>query len=149
VLYQGFFSKTFDDYGTQCVGVRFSIGKLVELVYLDAMRCGTNNTGGGGGSVSDTTKLSLDRHGMDVLRASLGHPFTMMSNHPLSIVSSVHGLDAASSAERFVVASRLWTDGISAEYLAQSGVMASLLTQHREEAHGSGTSVSGISFIIY
>jgi hypothetical protein len=134
----------------KCVGVRFSIGKLVELVYLDAMRCGAINTrgGGSGGSVLDTTKLSLDRHAMDVLRASLGHPFTMMSSHPLSIVSSVHGLDAASSAERFVVASRLWTDGISAEYLAHSGVMASLLTQQREEAQGSGTSVSGVLFII-
>mmetsp|Transcript_21174 Transcript_21174/g.25502 ORF Transcript_21174/g.25502 Transcript_21174/m.25502 type:complete len:293 (-) Transcript_21174:1262-2140(-) len=47
-------------------------------------------------------------------------------------------MDAASSAERLFVASRLWAAGISAEYIPQSGVMMNLLKQQREETNSLG-----------
>lgn len=120
--------------------MRFFVGKLVELAYVDAALASPSNTGDW--SALDGTKVGLDRHGMDVLRASLGHPLNMMGPTIRCIVSGVHGLDAGSSTERFIVASRLWMEGISAEYLAQSGVMASLLKHQRGELQGAGTSVS-------
>ncbi len=103
----------------QCVGVRFYVGKLVELAYLDA----TNQSAKAGTS------------------ASLGYPLHLCTS-VRCVVASVHGMDSASTPERFVVASRLWLEGISAEYLAQSGVMASLLKEHREANRiGPGASV--------
>jgi hypothetical protein len=128
------------------VGVRFSVGKLVEQIYLDASLSNPNNQEEGWNG-SDTSKFTLDKHGMDVLRASLGHPLNYYSYSTRCVVSGVHGLDAGSTAERFLVASRLWAEGISAEYLTQSGVMLSLLSQQREESRESGTSVSSGLFL--
>lgn len=96
-------------------------------------------------SALDTTKFSLDKHGMEFLRASLGHPLNVMQPATSCVVSSVHGLDVGSSSDRFLVACRLWAGGISAEYLTQSGVMASLLHQQREDSQSQGTSVSSRS----
>lgn len=58
------------------------------------------------------------------------------------IVVGVNALEAADSAERFIVASRLWAEGIAAEYMAQSGVISSVIKENRDEVHGGGTSVS-------
>lgn len=77
---------------------------------------------------------------IEAIRASLGHPLSFMPQPTQCIVTSAHGLCAGSIPERFSVASKLWAAGISAEYLAQSGVLASLLKQQREEAQGLGTS---------
>lgn len=49
---------------------------------------------------------------MDLLRASLGHPLNFFKSTVRCIVSGVHGLDAGSCNERFVVASRLWAEGM-------------------------------------
>jgi hypothetical protein len=57
-------------------------------------------------------------------------------------VTGVNALDAVDSTDRFIVASRLWAEGISAEYMDQSGVINSLIKENREEVHGAGTSVS-------
>jgi hypothetical protein len=67
-----------------------------------------------------------DSQAMDVLRKSLGHPLDRAKT-VRCIVSGVHGMDAGSAPERLLVASRLWAEGISAEYIPQSGVMISLL----------------------
>ena len=88
--------------------MRFSVGKLVELAYVDAALASPSNTGDW--SALDGTKVGLDRHGMDVLRASLGHPLNMMCPTTRCIVSGVHGLDVGISTERFVVASHLWVE---------------------------------------
>jgi hypothetical protein len=87
------------------------------------------------------SELGSTDMGLDTLRASLGHPLFSYSYSARCVVSGVNGLDAASARERFVVVSRLWAEGIPAEYLAQSGVMASLLRQQREDTQGPGTSV--------
>jgi hypothetical protein len=91
----------------------------VELAYADAFK--------------QTSEIGTN--------ASLGHPL-LLSNSVRCVVASIHGMDSASSAERFLVASHLWREGISAEYLPQSGVMASLLKEQREEKRlGPGASV--------
>jgi hypothetical protein len=78
-------------------------------------------------------KSSIDKQGLEILRQSLGHP--LQYAEPIQcIVSSVHGMDTASTKERFLVASRLWQAGISAEYLPQSGVMLSLLKRLRDDS---------------
>lgn len=119
-----------------CAGVRFSVGKLVELVYLDAACC--NKT------AIDlwnelSQKSSLDKQGIDILRQSLGHPFEFAESITV-IVCSAHGMDSASTSERLVVASRLWAQGISAEYLPQSGIMLSILKRIRGDEPSSGAS---------
>lgn len=121
--------------------MRFFIGKLVELAYMDAALYSTNSTTEGL-LISDTTKFSLDKHGIDVLRTSLAHPFGLMQSTVRCIVTGVNALDGIDSAERFIVASRLWAEGISTEYMAQSGVINSLIRESREELQGTGTSVS-------
>lgn len=49
---------------------------------------------------------------MDLLRASLGHPLYFLSSTVRCVISGVHGLDAGSCNERFVVATRLWAEGM-------------------------------------
>lgn len=115
----------------KCVGVRFAVGRLVELMYLESNLAGSSIL-----EVQESGSLE----GMEAIRASLGHPLAFMPQPTQCIVTSVHGLNAATVAERFLVASKLWVAGLSAEYLAQSGVLASLLKQQREEAQGPGTS---------
>ena len=116
----------------QCVGVRFFVGKFVELAYLDAALAKVGTGSSEQWSGSDLTLKSMsDSQAMDALRMSLGHPLGL-SNTVRCIVTGVHGMDAASASDRLIVASRLWAEGISAEYIPQSGVMISLLRRYRE-----------------
>ena len=88
----------------------------------------------------------MERHGIDFLRRSLGHPLKMSSSVKC-IVASPNGMDSSSFSERFIVAARLWAEGISAEYMPQSGVMLSLLKRIKEETgREADASVSRIRF---
>ena len=121
----------------KCVGVRFSIGRLVELFYLEmslSNKILLKSYDASKGSNTDTG------HELEVIRGSLGAPLNAMPQPIQCIVASDNGLDAETAKERFLVSSRLWSEGISCEYLAQSGLMASLLKQQREELKGNGTS---------
>ena len=108
------------------MGVRFAIGKLVELLYYESTLVDQDSN-------LDLSQPSLERHGIDFLRRSLGHPLKM-STSVKCIVASPNGMDSSSSSERLLVAARLWAEGISAEYMPQSGVMLSLLKRIKEEA---------------
>lgn len=121
----------------KCVGVRFSIGRLVELFYLEmslSNKILLKSYDASKGSNADTG------HELEVIRGSLGAPLNAMPQPIQCLVASDNGLDAETAKERFLVSSRLWSEGISCEYLAQSGLMASLLKQQREELKGNGTS---------
>jgi histidyl-tRNA synthetase len=145
-----FGSALFNAYTTapipRCVGVKFFIGRLVELVYLESTIANSMSV-----DSYDLTRGSTQEamYGIDAIRASLGHPLNMMPSPTQCIVSSVHGLDSSTAQERFIVASKLWSEGISCEYLAQSGVLASLLKRQREEAQGAGTSVRSLFQLSY
>ncbi|KAG7354267.1 serine/threonine protein kinase [Nitzschia inconspicua] len=113
----------------KCCGLKVSIGRLVELIYLET-------------ALRQPVELSNTEtaQGMDSIRSSLGHPLQVLPPPTQAIVASVHGLDSASIPHRFTVAAKLWASGLSCEYLAQSGLISSLLKQHREESQGIGTS---------
>jgi hypothetical protein len=49
---------------------------------------------------------------MNLIRASLGHPLNLPQPYVRCIVSGVHGMDNESCNERFIVASRLWEEGM-------------------------------------
>ena len=116
------------------MGVRFAVGKLVELAYIDATLAHQNEK-----EIAEMTqKFSLERQGIDFLRRSLGHPLKMSST-VRCVVASPNGMDSSSSSERFLVAARLWAEGVSAEYLPQSGVMLSILKRLKEESNRDGT----------
>lgn len=125
----------------KCAGVRFLVGKLVELVYLDAALASVHSTTDNP-LISDSTKFSLDKHGIDLLRSSLAHPFSCIQSSIRCIVTGANSLDGTDSLERLVVASHLWMEGISAEYMTQSGVINSLIKETRDDAYGAVTSVS-------
>lgn len=108
-----------------CAGVRFSVGKFVELIYLDAALRGRRLT---------RNNNELDGSSKEALRKLTGHPFNFTKSVKV-IVTSVNGMDAASTPERFLVASKLWSEGISAEYLPQSSVMLSLLKHESLESN--------------
>ena len=108
------------------MGIRFAVGKLVELLYYEA-------TVVDHGDNSSLDVSQMERHGIDFLRRTLGHPLKMSSSVQC-IVASPNGMDSSSSSERFLVAAHLWSEGISAEYMPQSGVMLSLLKRIKEEA---------------
>lgn len=78
---------------------------------------------------------------MDALRQSLGHPLSL-ANTVQCVVTGVHGMDATSAPDRLLVASRLWAEGISAEYMPQSGVMISLLKRYRDSLEPLGDRVT-------
>lgn len=115
----------------------------MELVYLDASFASSSTTDNS--VISDSTKFSLDKHGIDVLRTSLAHPFSAIQSTVRCIVTGTNNLDGTDSLERLVVASRLWLEGISAEYMTQSGVINSLIKESRDDAYGAVTSVSFVS----
>lgn len=115
-----------------CAGVRIAVGKLTELIYLDATAYRRNPSD----TWSDSIQKLSDKHGIQLLRQSLAHPFSYAESVKVVVVS-VNGMDTASCRERFIVASRLWAEGISAEYLPQSGIMLSLLKRLREDASDS------------
>ena len=59
------------------------------------------------------------------MRSALGHPLPFL--HPVKvIVASISGMDG-SLPDRATIAARLCAEGISTEYIPQSGVMMSLL----------------------
>lgn len=128
----------------KCVGLRLFMGKLVELVYLDAAfalaKRMASNVNWSPANVSQIL-ANNDPHGMNVLRQSLGHPL-IYGPSVQCIVASVHGLDTESASERLLVASHLWRHGISAEYIAQSGVLLSLI---QPKLRGMGTPMSHAS----
>lgn len=137
-----FGSALFNTYTTvpipKCVGVKFSVGRLVELAYLGSTVPKSTSIDSYDSSRGNSQEIVF---GIDVIRASLGHPLFLMPPPTQCIVASVHGLDSSTAQDRFIVASSLWANGISCEYLAQSGVLASLLNRQREETQGTGTSV--------
>lgn len=111
----------------------------MELAYVDAAIAKV-----GADSTEQWNPNESDAQAMDVLRQSLGHPLSL-AHTVQCIVIGVHGMDAASASDRLLVASRLWAEGISAEYMPQSGVMISLLKRYREslEPLGDSAAVSG------
>lgn len=114
------------------MGLRFFVGKLVEHVYKDV-----ELPHGSGSQVENWSNAEAgDAKGLDIVRKSLGHPINFCTS-VRCVVASAHGMDAASSAERFLVASHLWAAGISVEYMPQSGVVMNLLKQQRETATNS------------
>lgn len=106
----------------------------MELAYKDA----TIDAQGEKDIVDMSQSFSIERQGIDVLRRSLGHPLKL-SNSVRCVVASPNGMDSSSSPERLLVAARLWADGISAEYMPQSGVMLSILKRINEESNSDGT----------
>ncbi len=91
-----------------CTGLLIFVGRMVERIYHDA---------------ADDDKRQ-NQSFIENLRHSIGHPLPL----PIScIVTSENGLDLASCAQRAKICALLWSSGISCEYLAQSGVMMSLL----------------------
>jgi hypothetical protein len=68
-------------------------------------------------------------YNLNAIRASLGMPLNAMPQPTQCMVASVNGLDIATAKERFIVASRLWAEGLSCEYLAQSGLLSRFLQQ--------------------
>ncbi|VEU40406.1 unnamed protein product [Pseudo-nitzschia multistriata] len=121
----------------KCVGVRFAIGKLITLLYLE-----TSLSNAAVVESFDAAKGSNANIGyeMGVIRGSLGAPLNAMPMPIQCLVSSGNGLDAETAKERLVVSSVLWSEGISCEYLAQSGLMANLLKQRRGECTGNSSS---------
>ena len=111
-----------------CAGVRFSVGKLVESLYIESVpllsRLSTDT--------DPNVKFASDAAGVEYLRNSLGHPLSIAKSVQV-IVASTNGMDVASASERLIVASHLWANGISAEYLTHSGVMISLLRPRSRE----------------
>eukprot|EP00578_Thalassiosira_sp_NH16_P006270 CAMPEP_0181120618 /NCGR_PEP_ID=MMETSP1071-20121207/24259_1 /TAXON_ID=35127 /ORGANISM="Thalassiosira sp., Strain NH16" /LENGTH=1767 /DNA_ID=CAMNT_0023205299 /DNA_START=89 /DNA_END=5389 /DNA_ORIENTATION=+ len=93
-----------------CSGVLFFLGKMIERIYLDAAH-------------DEKWQHSF----LESLRRSIGHPLIDSSIPVQCIVTSETGLDLATCAERAQISALLWSAGISCEYLAQSGVMMSLL----------------------
>ena len=85
--------------------------------------------------------------GIDGLRMMLGHPLPV--THPICcMIVSGNGMDSATLPDRIIVAARLWCEGISAEYIPQSGVMMSLLRRKPSDAQKIDSS-SSVSFIIH
>ena len=110
------------------------MGRLMQLTYIEAAVSESNKS-------ITREKWDADSNGIEPVRSSLDHPLDSISSVSC-VIASVHGMDSESAPERFIVASKLWSHGISAEYLPQSGVMISLLKQsrHRSEALGSQAS---------
>lgn len=117
-----------------CVGVRFVVGRFVESMYVEA----TLSLSSASADIDANSKFVSDAAGIEFLRKSLGHPLHASSSVQV-IIASVNGMDAASASERLIVASQLWSKGITAEYLTHSGVMLSLL---QTRSHESTSSVS-------
>lgn len=71
-----------------CVGVRFFVGKFVELIYVDATMFGRQDRNQPGG---ESRNADADSQNIDILRRSLGHPLSF-SKSVHCVVASVHGL---------------------------------------------------------
>jgi len=104
-----------------CVGVRISVDRLVEQAYAEASTLARIE--------SDKVKNGSPSSELESVRRSLGHPSSMFSGVQC-IVVGMNGFDSETLSTRAAVASYLWSEGISAEYVPQSGVMMSLLQQN-------------------
>jgi translation initiation factor 2-alpha kinase 4 len=71
-----------------CVGVRFFVGKFVELIYIDAAMLGRHD---GNQSGNENRNIDAESQNIDLLRRSLGHPLSF-SKSVHCVVASVHGL---------------------------------------------------------
>jgi hypothetical protein len=100
-----------------CTGLTIFLGKMIERIYHDSSHCEQRHS----------------QSFVESLRRSIGHP--MFSFPVKCIVSSEGGLDLATCAERAKIASLLWSAGISCEYLAQSGVLLSLLRHFSSDSN--------------
>ena len=107
-----------------CIGIKFSVGKLLERIYQNAAQ--TDST-----SVPNTKYSYLDN-----IRRSLGYPFHDHYSAPVQvIITGENGMDKSTECERANVASLLWSRGISCDYTAQSGLMMSLLKLFTNDIH--------------
>lgn len=120
-----------------CAGVRLSIGKLVEIIYLDASFCVKREPENQAGGDAEEAVISL--------RRGLGFPFEY-GKTVHCIVASMNGMEVETMRERFSVAARLWSEGVSAEYFPQSNVMLSLL-KRVTNADDEGESASDWSLV--
>lgn len=120
-----------------CFGTRFFVRRFVERAYVEASNCAETE------ALASKVTSNAD---IESIRKSLGHPFQVFPSVQCVIVGT-NGFDTESLLSRAMVATKLWSDGISAEYVAQSGVMLSLL-KHNIVNHGltSYISVSQIYF---
>ena len=123
----------------KCVGVRFLLGRLVELFYQETLLSNKMLLESFDGSKGSNTDIG---HELEAIRGSLGTPLNAMPQPIECVVAGVNGLDIGTAKDRLTVASKLWSEGISCEYLAQSGLMASILKHQREELQGNDISVS-------
>ena len=83
---------------------------MVQLVYNSAGTVG--KAANEKWMAMDAAKFTLDKQGMELLRASLGHQINFVTSSVRCIVSGVRGLDVGSCSERFTVAARLWAEGM-------------------------------------
>jgi len=116
------------------VGIRFFVGKLVERLYADALISRNEVIARElSGDLAFTGGNRISSSSLDLMRMSLGHPFHNTSTVNC-LVASFNGLDSVTFVTRASVAARLWIEGITAEYFAQSGSMMSL-RQHTSNAY--------------
>lgn len=109
-----------------CTGLLIFVGKMIERIYFDAADDGKRQ----------------NHSFLENLRRSMGHP---LPSAPVNcIVTSENGLDLASSAQRAEICALLWSSGISAEYLTQSGVMLSILRHFSSTVNEWSSSVDRI-----
>eukprot|EP00536_Pseudo-nitzschia_multiseries_P005127 jgi/Psemu1/323755/estExt_fgenesh1_pg.C_930022 len=120
----------------KCVGVRFLVGKLIELLYRETSISNKSLLESFDSAKGSNTDVGYE---LDAIRGSLGTPLNAMPQPIQCMVASGNGLDANTAKDRLIVSSKLWSEGISCEYLAQSGIMANLLKQQREELLGNGS----------
>ena len=106
------------------MGIRFSVGKLLERIYQNA-------------AYHSSTVPSTRYSHIENIRRSLGYPFHENTSPVQVMITSEHGLDKATSNERAKVASLLWSNGISCDYTTQSGLFMSLLQPLYSETNGS------------
>lgn len=109
-----------------CAGVRIFIGKLVEQLYLYS-------------SLEWKSLYKSNIHqtaDIEILRKSLAHPFPKNPS-VTCIVAGTNGFDSSTLSERITVASLLWAQGISTEYIPHSGVISTLIRQKDVGANGN------------
>jgi hypothetical protein len=104
-----------------CIGTRIFVRRIIERIYYEA----SQNAKIESKSIKNSSSNNIN---IESTRRLLGHPNAVYPNVQC-IVVSVNGFDLDSISNRAMVASYLWAAGISAEYVAQSGVMMNLLKQ--------------------
>ncbi len=124
-----------------CVGTRFFVKRLIERAYVEASSIAK--------AEAEKIKLSSSTTDIESTRKLLGHPPEVYSCIQCIIVS-IDGFDPPTLSKRAAVAAHLWSKGISCEYVAQSGVVMSLLKHTNTKASGfiTETNVSFSSFAL-